>query len=286
MIRHFMSNVKASILISEIESSIQSIYTEEEAKAIAYRLLDLEFDCSKMDVYMGQDLAKPVNWDQMLTRLSKGEPFQHVIQKAFFRSSIFEVNANTLIPRPETSELVDLVLDKIPTWKTNPTILDVGTGSGCIPISLKMECPNAQISAWDISSEALDIAKVNAKMHEVEIHFLKQDVFKWAETTQFWDIIVSNPPYVLEDEALAMERHVIEFEPHLALFVPNNDPLKYYITLADFAMNSLHNGGYLLLEINRSFGKETVKLLQEKGFSEVYLVNDFRDNPRFVIARR
>jgi release factor glutamine methyltransferase len=235
---------------------------------------------------MGIDLFKPNDWEQILSRLSKGEPFQYVIQKAFFRSSKFLVNANTLIPRPETSELVDLVLDKIPTWKTNPNILDVGTGSGCIPISLKMEYSNAQITAWDISKDALNTAQENAKQHEVEIFFAKQDLFKWAETTQFWDIIVSNPPYVLEKESLEMEKHVLDFEPHLALFVPNNDPLKYYKALTDFAINNLQNNGWLLLEINRAFGIETVDLLEEKGFTEVSLVNDFRNNPRFVIGKK
>ncbi|MHA8051106.1 peptide chain release factor N(5)-glutamine methyltransferase [Aquirufa sp. ROCK-SH2] len=281
-----MSIVKASVLISEIIESIKHLYAEEEAQAIAYRLLDLEFDCSKMDVYMGRDLERPSHWIQILDRLSKGEPFQYVIQKAFFQSAIFDVNEHTLIPRPETAELVDLVLDKIPTWKTNPCILDVGTGSGCIPISIKIESPQAQISAWDISPGAIEIAQKNAKKHQVEIHFTQQDVFKWAETTQFWDIIVSNPPYVLENEAFEMEKHVLEFEPKLALFVPNNDPLKYYKTLADFAINSLHNNGWLMLEINRAFGNETIELLKQKGFSEVALIHDFRDNPRFVIGKR
>lgn len=281
-----MSRVKASLLIAEIIESIQSIYSEEEANAVAYRLVDLEFDCSKMDVYMGAEITRPDHWQQILSRLSEGEPFQYVIEKAFFRSSIFEVNKDTLIPRPETSELVDLVLDKIPTWKTNPTVLDVGTGSGCIPISLKMECPQLQITAWDISNDALKIAQKNALKHQVNIQFKQQDVFKWAETTEFWDIIVANPPYVLEKEATEMEPHVLNFEPHLALFVPNNDPLKYYKALADFAFNSLHNNAWLLLEINRAFGEETKQLLTEKGFSEVSLVNDFKDNPRFVIGKK
>ena len=278
--------VKASVLISEIIESIRHLYMEEEAQAIAYRLLDLEFDCSKMDVYMGRELERPFHWVQIRDRLGNGEPFQYVIQKAFFRSSIFEVNEHTLIPRPETSELVDLVLDKIPTWKINPCILDVGTGSGCIPISIKIESPQAQISAWDISPGAIEMAKKNAIKHQVEIKFVQQDVFSWAETTEFWDIIVSNPPYVLESEAVNMKKHVIEFEPQLALFVPNNDPLKYYKALADFAINSLHTNGWLLLEINRAFGIETVELLKEKGFSEVSLIRDFLDNPRFVIGKR
>jgi release factor glutamine methyltransferase len=281
-----MSIVPAALLISEIITAMPVHFGKLESEAIAYRILDLEFDCSKLDVYMGKEISKPDNWLSILSRLQSGEPFQYVFGKAFFRSSIFEVTANTLIPRPETSELVDLVLDKIPTWKTNPTILDVGTGTGCIPISIKMECPHTHISAWDISLDALDIAKRNAEKHNSEVKFHQKDLFKWAETTEFWDIIVSNPPYVLEEEAAQMEKHVLDFEPHLALFVPNEDPLKYYKALADFAWYNLHPGGWLIVEINRAFGQETMNMFQMKEFKDLTLINDFRSNPRFIVGSR
>lgn len=281
-----MSLVPASTLISELFSTLQGNFDELESHAIAYRILDLEFDCSKLDIYMGREISLPENWESILSRLQSGEPFQYVFGKAFFRSERFEVNSSTLIPRPETAELVDLVLDKIPTWKTNPTILDVGTGSGCIPISIKLECPNVQISAWDISSEALEVAKRNANHLEAEVQFHQKDVFKWAETTEFWDIIVSNPPYVLENEAKEMEKHVLDFEPHLALFVPNEDPLKFYRVIADFAANSLHTNGWLFFEINRAFGQATMDMLSQKDFSEISLIDDFKGNPRFVRAMK
>ncbi len=281
-----MSIVPASRLISEIISAIQDQYDELESQAIAYRMLDLEFNCSKLDVYMGREISRPDNWSSILSRLQSGEPFQYVLGKAFFRSDKFEVNLSTLIPRPETAELVDLVIDKIPTWKTNPTILDVGTGTGCIPISIKMECPHVLTSAWDISKDALEVADRNAKLHNAEVDFYQRDIFKWAETTELWDIIVSNPPYVLHEEAQQMDRHVVDFEPHLALFVPNEDPLKYYKALADFAWNSLHPGGWLIVEINRAFGQETKNMFQMKGFSELTLINDFRANPRFILGTR
>jgi release factor glutamine methyltransferase len=281
-----MYKAPAAILVSELTTSLQPHFDDKESQAIAHRILDISFDCTKLDIYMGKELTRPADWVDILARLKNGEPFQYVLGKAFFRSEVFEVNSNTLIPRPETAELVDLVLEKLPTWKTNPTVLDVGTGSGCIPISIKMEQAHAQVYAWDISNEALEIAKRNANKFQVDVHFSHRDLFKWAESTQLWDIIVSNPPYVLEEEALQMERHVLDFEPHLALFVPNDDPLKYYKALSDFANCSLHTHGWLVLEINRAFGQEIIELLNLKGFTNVSLHTDFRDNHRFVSAMK
>jgi release factor glutamine methyltransferase len=149
-----------------------------------------------------------------------------------------------------------------------------------------MEQPHAQVYAWDISNEALEIAKRNADKLQAQVHFSKTDLFKWAESTQLWDIIVSNPPYVLEEEASQMERHVLDFEPHLALFVPNDDPLKYYKALSDFASSSLHTHGWLVLEINRAYGQEIIELLNLNGFTNISLHTDFRDNHRFVTAMK
>lgn len=281
-----MSKAPAAILVSELMTSLQPHFDDKESQAIAHQILDISFDCTKLDVYMGKELTRPIDWIDILARLKKGEPFQYVLGKAFFRSEVFEVNSNTLIPRPETAELVDLVLEKLPTWKTNPTVLDVGTGSGCIPISIKMEQAHAQVYAWDISNEALAVAKRNADKLHVEVQFSQTDLFKWAESTQLWDIIVSNPPYVLEEEASQMERHVLDFEPHLALFVPNDDPLKYYKALSDFASFSLHTHGWLVLEINRAYGQEIIELLNLNGFTNISLHTDFRDNHRFVSAMK
>jgi release factor glutamine methyltransferase len=282
----FMSKAPAAILVSELTTSLQLHFDDIESQAIAHRILDISFDCTKLDIYMGKELTRPADWLDILARLKNGEPFQYVLGKAFFRSEVFEVNSNTLIPRPETAELVDLVLEKLPTWKTNPTVLDVGTGSGCIPISIKMEQAHAQVYAWDISNEALAVAKRNADKLHVEVQFSQTDLFKWAESTQLWDIIVSNPPYVLEEEASQMERHVLDFEPHLALFVPNDDPLKYYKALSDFASSSLHTHGWLVLEINRAYGQEIIELLNLNGFTNISLHTDFRDNHRFVSAMK
>ena len=203
--------------------------------------------------------------------------------KTYFRDHLFEVNSETLIPRPETEELVELVLEKA---SENASVLDVGTGSGCIPISLKLERPTLQVEAWDISKGALEMARQNAETLQAAVSFQQRDIFAWPSSNGIWDIIVSNPPYVTEEEKKEMANHVLDFEPHLALFVPNDDALRYYEALADFANERLSNGGYLCLEINQYFGTQTVDLLFSKGFQEVQLKKDFKGNDRMIVAQK
>jgi release factor glutamine methyltransferase len=203
--------------------------------------------------------------------------------KTYFRNHLFQVNADTLIPRPETEELVDLVLHHA---KDNASVLDVGTGSGCIPISLKLERPSLKVEAWDISAGALDMARQNAKALEAEVKFKEQDIFAWPSSEGNWDVIVSNPPYVTEEEKKGMANHVLDFEPHLALFVPNDDALRYYEALADFSLERLTQGGYLCIEINQYFGTQTVELLFSKGFQEVKLLQDFKGNDRMIVVQK
>jgi release factor glutamine methyltransferase len=203
--------------------------------------------------------------------------------KTYFRDHLFSVNSDTLIPRPETEELVDLVLRHAPK---NASILDVGTGSGCIPISWKLERPSLKLEAWDISVGALEVARQNALLLGASVEFKQQDIFTWPSAEGSWDIIVSNPPYVTQDEAKEMANHVLNYEPHLALFVPNDDALRYYEALADFAQERLRAGGYLCLEINQHFGTQTVELLFSKGFQEVKLLQDFKENDRMIVAQK
>jgi len=278
-----MKLISSPILIQQITEAISTHYDASEVRAIAFRCLDLGWNLSSMDIILKKEVELPADWSSRLARLASGEPLQYVMGKTYFRDHLFAVNADTLIPRPETEELVDLVLSHAPE---NASVLDVGTGSGCIPISLKLERPSLQVEAWDISEGALEIARQNAATLQASVKFQQQDIFAWPNSKGSWDIIVSNPPYVTEEEKKGMANHVLDFEPHLALFVPNDDALKYYEALADFAIERLSDGGYLCLEINQYFGTQTVELLFSKGFQEVQLKKDFKGNDRMIVAQK
>ena len=278
-----MKLISSPILIQQIIDAISTHYDATEARAIAFRCLDLGWNLSSMDIILKKEVELPEDWSNRLARLAGGEPLQYVMGKTYFRDHLFEVNADTLIPRPETEELVELVLEKAPE---NARVLDVGTGSGCIPISLKLERPSLQVEAWDISKGALEMARQNAETLQAAVSFQQQDIFSWPSSKGSWDVIVSNPPYVTEEEKKEMASHVVDFEPHLALFVPNEDALKYYVALADFALERLKAGGYLCLEINQYFGTQMLELLFSKGFQEVHLKKDFKGNDRMIVAQK
>jgi len=278
-----MKSIASPILIQQIMDAISSHYESSEARAIAFRCLDLGWNLSSMDIILKKEVELPADWESRLACLAAGEPLQYVMGKTYFRDHLFQVSADTLIPRPETEELVDLVLSHAPE---NASVLDVGTGSGCIPISLKLERPSLVVEAWDISSGALEMARLNANTLKAEVEFKQQDIFSWPSSKGSWDVIVSNPPYVTEEEKKEMANHVLDFEPHLALFVPNDDALKYYEALAELAMERLCHLGYLCLEINQYFGTQTVELLFSKGFQEVKLFQDFKGNDRMIVAQK
>jgi release factor glutamine methyltransferase len=278
-----MKLIASPILIQQITDAISTHYEPSEARAIAFRCLDLGWNISSMDIVLKKEVELPADWSSRLARLAGGEPLQYVMGKTYFRDHLFAVNSETLIPRPETEELVDVVLRHAPE---NASVLDVGTGSGCIPISLKLERPSLSVEAWDISEGALEMARQNGDSLQAEVNFKLQDIFSWPFSEGSWDVIVSNPPYVTQDEAQKMAKHVLDYEPHLALFVPNNDALKYYEALADFAQARLKAGGYLCLEINQHFGTQTIELLFSKGFREVKLLQDFKGNDRMIVAQK
>ena len=278
-----MKSIASPILIQQITEAISTHYQPSEARAIAFRCLDLGWNLSSMDIILKKEVDLPADWSSRLARLAAGEPLQYVMGKTYFRDHLFFVSADTLIPRPETEELVDLVLSHAPE---NASVLDVGTGSGCIPISLKLERPSLVVEAWDISTAALGMARQNANALQAEVEFKQQDIFDWSSSEGTWEVIVSNPPYVTEEEKKEMANHVLDFEPHLALFVPNDDALKYYEALADFALERLRTAGYLCLEINQYFGTQTVELLFSKGFQEVKLLKDFKGNDRMIVAQK
>ena len=277
-----MSRISSKELVGQIMISLLHLYSENEAKSMAYRCLDLGWDCSATDILMEKPVEISDEWEAKLGRLHSGEPLQYVMGFEFFRDRKFIVSPATLIPRPETEELVIKIL---PLIEKQHRVLDVGTGSGCIAVSLAIET-DASIFAWDISESALDIAKSNASLLSAPLSFQVQDVFEWEQTSDVWDFIVSNPPYVLDQEKMVMSPNVLDFEPHLALFVPDLDPLKFYQTLGDFAWSRLNPGGWLAVEINRAYGLETEKQFRQIGFSTTELHQDFKGNDRFVLAQK
>jgi len=225
----------------------------------------------------------------ILNHLQTGEPIQYILGHTEFYGLPFKVDPSVLIPRPETEELVEWILASVgdsPLAAGN--VLDIGTGSGCIAISLKKNLPGAEISAIDISTKALDIAKKNAVLNNVKVNFIEDDILdlKSQISNLKSDVIVSNPPYVTQHDKTLMHANVIDFEPHTALFVPENDPLIFYRAIADHALNNLTANGLLFLEINESLGKETVQLLSSKGFKNIELRKDMSGRDRMIRANR
>jgi release factor glutamine methyltransferase len=225
--------------------------------------------------------------DAITERLKKNEPVQYVLGEAWFAGMKFKVNKNVLIPRPETEELVDWIVKKSQKSKVkSQNIIDIGTGSGCIPITLKKKLPESDVSAIDVCSEALFTATENAMELNAEVNFLLVDFLdeeKWKELAQY-DIIVSNPPYVKQSEINTMHERVKEFEPHLALFVSDNNPLLFYKKLSDFSMKHLKAGGKLFVEINETLGEAISNLFRSAGFVNVELKKDMQGKDRMVMA--
>lgn len=272
---------------------LQTIYALDEAQAITNQVFEEVLLVKPHQIKM---LNKPLsdgeeaNLMDILNRLLKHEPMQYILGNAWFYGNKFMVTSDTLIPRSETEELVELMLNTVANDKglasSYPKIIDIGTGSGCIAISLKLNLPHAHVWALDKSATALAIAKQNAKELNAEIQFIEDDILNinQAETAQFFDIIVSNPPYILENEQENMHENVLAFEPHQALFVANNKPLLFYEAIANYAIKYLKPNGYLFFEINQAFGTQTSAMLKQKGFSNVKLLQDINGNDRMVMC--
>ncbi|MFI5162284.1 MAG: peptide chain release factor N(5)-glutamine methyltransferase [Sphingobacteriales bacterium] len=224
---------------------------------------------------------------QILTRLKTGEPIQYILGHSEFYGLTFKVNPSVLIPRPETEELVEWILSSVGSSKfAVGNILDIGTGSGCIAISLKKNLPDYNVSAIDISSEALKTAQENAELNHVEINFISADILNLNSEIELpkFEIIVSNPPYVTMQDKTQMHTNVTDFEPHTALFAPEDDPLIFYKAIADFASTQLEKGGLLFFEINESYGEQTIELLNNKSFTNIELRKDMSGKDRMIKA--
>lgn len=273
---------------TEFISRLAGLYDAAEAKELAriclMRVLDCNFTYLLSHSPLSLTSEQQVSVNAFLNRLAKGEPVQYIEGDAPFCGLSFKVKPGVLIPRPETAELVDWVKAD---WQSsaNPAILDVGTGSGCIAVSLAHALPNANVSAVDVSDEALGVASENAAANGVEVAFSQIDILSQEPSGSF-NAIVSNPPYICHSEKANMHQNVLDFEPALALFVPDDDPLLFYRRIASLALTHLVGGGMLYFEINERFGAETVKMLQELGFSDVCLRADFFGKDRMVRATR
>jgi release factor glutamine methyltransferase len=274
---------------------LQTIYNLEEAKAIANNVFEEVMLVKPHQIkILNIDLSEEeeTNLMDILERLLTHEPIQYILGNAWFYGNKFSVTPNVLIPRSETEELVELVIEKIKENYKNETatfqLIDIGTGSGCIAISLKLTLPHWQVFGLDKSKNALSIAKQNAKSLNADVQFIEDDIlnFKRQETTQFFDVIVSNPPYIMVQERLAMSNNVLNFEPHEALFVANYSPLIFYEAIANYALQYLKKDGFLFFEINQVFGTETFKMLADKGFFEIALLKDINQNDRMISCRK
>jgi len=223
--------------------------------------------------------------NEILGRLKNDEPIQYILGTAYFYGMDLEVNRSTLIPRPETEELVDMIVKRLGSEK-DLRVLDIGTGSGAIAIALSRNLPFSKITAIDISEKALEMARKNARALNAPVDFILQDIFIYSPPPESFDLIVSNPPYIDESEKERMERNVLDYEPHTALFVPDENPLIYYSRIAEISGKALSPGGFLYFEINPRHCDELKALLKKEGFSDVDAVKDMHGKFRFVSARK
>ena len=267
---------------------LSSLYDEKEIESFFYIILESFHNKKRIDLAldptMEMDAMQLLRWESVLADLKKEKPIQYILGETEFYGLPFLVNENTLIPRPETEELVEWILqsEKFEVQNTKLKLLDVGTGSGCIAISLAKNLPNSLVSAIDVSEKALETAKQNAKMNTIEVNFILKNILETDDLEQNFDIIVSNPPYVRMLEKQEIKPNVLEYEPHLALFVEDDDALLFYRKIAVLGMKNLSENGLLYFEINQYLGKETVALLDDLGFKNIELKKDIYGNDRMV----
>mgnify|MGYP001156642731 FL=1 len=283
-------------------NSLKNIQEEQEIESFFFILTEYLHHLKRVDVALNPNFElsdeEVEKWNAILVELQQEKPIQYITGEAWFYGLRFEVNENTLIPRPETEELVEWIIEsqksKVQSQKLE--ILDIGTGSGCIPISLKANLPQANVSAIDVSEQALEVAKRNAELNKVEINFIEANILEVEDLSQLpspiihhpssYNIIVSNPPYVRNLEKQEIKKNVLDYEPHLALFVEDTDALLFYRKIAQLALKNLSSNGLLFFEINQYLGNETVELLENLGFKNIELKKDIYGNDRMIKCTR
>ncbi len=278
--------MQAITILNYIKDSLDGLYPPDEITSITRIIIEHTTGYTVpsiiLDNYKEITLGQKLKIDEIIKRLKQWEPIQYILEETEFYGLKFYVNPNVLIPRPETEELVELIIaeNKKPALK----VLDIGTGSGAIAIALAKHLSNTEVSAWDISYKAIDLAVMNSKINSVNISFKRVDILKDYPTDDKFDIIVSNPPYVLDSEKEEMDENVLKYEPHLALFVPDDKALLFYERIADVARNLLNDKGKIYFEINSSKGTHTVEMLKNKDFKEIALIKDLSGKDRIVRA--
>lgn len=284
------------------------IYNEREAQAIVRTVLDALFGMSLTDICLGKvtqlSADDTTRLEKIMQRLEKSEPVQYVLGAEWFAGRLFDVAPGVLIPRPETEDLVKWACDEAKGKEKednskeergkeekevskkeevpHPSILDIGTGSGCIAITVALALPQARVTAWDISTDALAIAAGNAHKLGASVRFEHQDALSAPDDEERWDVIVSNPPYICDRERADMSDNVLSYEPELALFVPDNDPLLFYRAIARYASKALKPGGRLLFETNTAYAHEVAQVMADEGFTAIEVRNDCFGKPRMV----
>lgn len=268
----------------ELWRTLEPLYGNGEARAVTDYVLDVSFGLSKADIMCGaveeMTAEKTAELNKIFGRLMEGEPVQYVLGRAEFSGRWFNVRPGVLIPRPETEELCAWITADSKA-SASPKVLDIGTGSGCIAITLQLDMPESKVTAWDISADALDVARENALQLGANVSFVRQDALN-AKPEGEWDVIVSNPPYICEKEKKDMAVNVLEHEPHTALFVPDADPLLFYRAITRLAVQTLNKGGRLYFEINPIYADDTCRMMRAEGMSAVELRSDMYGKQRMA----
>jgi release factor glutamine methyltransferase len=279
-----MPNNTLTAVISYIKTELSTLYEETEINSMTYIMLEHFFSISKKEVILEKE--KRLSESELLQiiyavkDLKKQKPLAYIFGEWLFYGLPLKVNQHTLIPRPETEELVQLVINENQSKKLR--ILDIGTGSGCIAIALKKQLPESTVTAFDVSEEALITAKQNALLNEVEVTFKQVNILNASSIVEQFDVIVSNPPYIPIKDKEMMSKNVLDFEPHLALFVENDNALLFYKAIAQFALTNLTKNGKLYLEIHENLGREVKSLFEKTGFETVKIINDMNGKNRIV----
>ncbi|MBC8985255.1 peptide chain release factor N(5)-glutamine methyltransferase [Pedobacter sp. N36a] len=275
-----------SQLLAHFKTELKDVYEDEEVKSIFSVAVEHLLKITRSSLMMNWDkelsLAVQEQFYAVAAGLKTHKPIQYLLGEAYFYGSFFIVNEAVLIPRPETEELVDWILEDHLAGKT---VIDFGTGSGCIAISLKKHVEALDVTAVDLSQEALSVASENALRLGSPVNFIHADILSFKSEARF-DIIVSNPPYITGKEMAEMHQNVLAHEPHLALFVPDERPLLFYEAVADFAVSNLKKNGKLFFEINEYLSEETIQMLKDKGFEFISLRKDMQGKPRMILASK
>lgn len=283
----YLCGMRLKEAIDQLKSGLAGVAEASEVQAMIRVICEDVFNYDQVDVALRQESELPDFAPQRIAeivgRLQRHEPLQYIVGSARFHGHKLKVSPAVLIPRPETEQLVDLIIDENPG--SDLRVLDMGTGSGCIAISLARALKFAQVDALDVSRDALAVARENAESLKVKVRLFESDMLS-PQPPGSYDIIVSNPPYVCWSERESMERNVLDYEPGQALFVPDNDPLLFYKAIVKYAVEALDKGGRLYLEINRRYGNEVKRLLQDHGLADVRIIDDSYGNTRFAAARK